>query len=399
MELKPGRSPRAACLLYSHYQSDPRPRREAEALRDAGWEVTVFSLGKPGEPPRADAEGVTVVTYPMSRYRGESMGGYLTAYLKFTLWAAGKMIRQGRKFDLVHVHTPPDFLAFASLPARWAGARTLLDVHDVTPELFMERFGNRRTFVVRSAELVERWSGGVMHGVVTVNEQLRLILAARGIPAEKITVTLNVPEEKIFWRETPLEFPDRPVLAYHGTLVPHFGPGVLLEAAARLVPRYPDMTVKILGDGDMKPELEARAARPDLAGKVYISPERVPVHRIPEELGAVTAGAVPNRAEGFPKLVLPTKLLEYVAMGIPTVVTGTEAIQHYFEPDELITVSRPDPDEFAGALARIIDNPEMAREQVRKARRFFDRHSWKIEKQAFVERVSRLAGIENGAPR
>jgi len=382
---------RALHIVYSHYPSDPRPRREAEALQEAGWEVTALSLGHPGEPTRSVVNGVNVVFMPFKRYRGNSAASYLKAYLRFVAWAAGQVTARRDEFDLVHVHTPPDIIAYATLPARWKGAHAFLDIHDLTPELYEERFGKRHRFIVRGARLLERWSAGRVDHVITVNEQVRRRLIGRGIPPEKISVTMNLPEERIFWRHEIPAPPERPVLAYHGTLVPHFGPGVLLEAAAKMVPRYPDLTVRLLGDGDMKAELEERAQEPDLAGRVEISPHRVPVHEIPEALGAVSAGAVANRAVGFPTLVLPTKLLEYLALGIPAVVTRTETIDHYFEPGEVVTIDRPDPGLLADALARILDDPKAATDQVRRARRFFERHSWRRERQDYVRLAEEYA--------
>jgi len=390
--MNPMSRPREALyLLYSHYASDPRPRRQAEALRDAGWQVTVLSLGHEGEPPSFDVDGVRTVVLQRGRYRGGAVSQYLRAYGGFSWAAWARLFRDGEHYDLVHVHAPPDFLAVSSLPVRWRGAGTLLDVHDPTPELFTERFGGGKSPVVAAVRLVERVSAGLVHHVLVVNEQVRRRLLARGIPPDKISVIMNLPDERIFWREELPRPPETPVLAYHGTLVPRYGPQVLLEAAALLLPEFPDLTVRIVGDGDLKPALLERAAKPDLAGHVWISPERVPVHRIPEVLGRVSMGVVANGTDGFSRLVFPTKLMEYLALGIPVVATRTDAIADYFKPGELPLVERPEPGAIAEAVRGLLRDPAGANESVRRARQFFTRHSWKLESAAYVALAERLA--------
>ena len=383
-----GRPREALYLLYSHYASDPRPRRQAEALRDAGWHITVLSLGNEGEPAEFEVDGVRTVVLKTGRYRGGAVSQYLRAYGGF-VWATLQRTLRNGHYDFVHVHAPPDFLALSSLPVRWRGAGTLLDVHDTTPELFTERFGESP--VVATARLVERVSAGLVHHVLVVTELARRLLMARGIPPDKISVIMNLPDERIFWREELPSPPETPVLAYHGTLVPRYGPQVLLEAAALLLPEFPELTVRIIGDGDLKPELLARAAKPDLAGHVWISPERVSVDRVPGVLGRVSVGVVANGTDGFSRQVFPTKLLEYLALGIPVVATRTEAIADYFKEGELALVDRPEPNAVAEAVRGLLRDPGRGAQSVERARQFFTRHSWKVESAKYVALAERLA--------
>ena len=45
-----------------------------------------------------------------------------------------------RKYDLVHVHNVPDFLVFSAWLPKLAGAKIILDIHDILPEFFANKF-------------------------------------------------------------------------------------------------------------------------------------------------------------------------------------------------------------------------------------------------------------------
>src|SRR5262245_37803554 len=110
MELRPKR--RVAMLAYTHYGSDPPVRREAEALVKAGHAVTVFCLDD--EAASTTIDGVTVAGILPARYRGGNPLAYVLNYGRF-FWAAATALRRRHRqqsFDLVQVHTMPDFLVF-----------------------------------------------------------------------------------------------------------------------------------------------------------------------------------------------------------------------------------------------------------------------------------------------
>lgn len=382
---------KALHIVYSVYESDPRVRRHAEALAGAGWEVSVLAIAEPPADLETTVGPVSVRNLVMPRYRGSAVSEYLRGYRRFVQWALAQAWRQSPGCDYVQIHTPPDFAIISALPMRIRSTPVVLDIHDLTPELFGDRFGGRKRWARAAIRFSERLSTATASHVLTVSETFRRRLADRGVPGDKLTVIMNLPDPAIFWRDLIPPPPDRPVLSYHGTLVPRYGPDVLLDAAALLVPEFPELTVRIVGDGDQKPQLEARAARQDLAGRVEFSAGRVPTHEIPVALGRVSAGVVANRHDGFGRLVLSTKFMEYLALGIPAVITRTEGLTDYFDPGPLYTVDHATPEAFAGRLREVLADPAAAAARTRRARRFFDEHHWAAEAERYLALVDRLA--------
>ena len=46
-----------------------------------------------------------------------------------------------RRYELVHVTSPPDVIVFAALVPKLLGAKIILDIHDIGPELYMRKLG------------------------------------------------------------------------------------------------------------------------------------------------------------------------------------------------------------------------------------------------------------------
>ena len=149
------------CLVtHTQYPVEPRSRRMAEALVDAGYAVVVLSLaGAPDQPADETIGGVRVLRLPVARHQGAGAFVYLREYARFFRLAAARLWRLHREqpFDLIQVHNPPDALIFATLPMRLRGVPVILDLRELMPELFMSRFRLARgSAVVRVLTGLER---------------------------------------------------------------------------------------------------------------------------------------------------------------------------------------------------------------------------------------------------
>ena len=134
---------KTATVAFTHYASDGRVRRMAEALAERGDDVTAITLREENEPRRYELAGVKVRTVNLKQHRGSNQVLYIAQYVIFLLIAALLLTvsHMRRRFDVVHINNMPDFMVFAALPVKVLGAKVILDIHDPMPELFESKFG------------------------------------------------------------------------------------------------------------------------------------------------------------------------------------------------------------------------------------------------------------------
>ena len=141
-------------LAHSAYTSDPRIRREAEALVGQGCEVHVIALSEKRngvrEARKGSLNGVHIHRLPVSQRRGGFLR-YVYEYSMVGFLGALKLawLHSRRALDVVHVHNMPDILIMAGLLPRLLGSKLVLDVHDPAPELYMSWGHGPRDMVVR----------------------------------------------------------------------------------------------------------------------------------------------------------------------------------------------------------------------------------------------------------
>ena len=244
---------RPVCMIvHSYYEEDPRVRREAEAL------VGVFlaPLVQTEERPVLQRDGVRIPGVArVERHQGAGLWVYLREYLSFLVragWAALRAYRR-RRYGLVQVHSLPDFLVFAALPLKVAGARVILDLHEAMPEFFRTRFPNVRSpFVQRALLLQERMSIRFADRVLSVNELMADRLLGLGVDPAKLTIVPNSPNLELFdaaaHARRAFRADGRLRVVYTGALTPTYELEVAIDAIGRgggsPRPRHPSRPVR-----------------------------------------------------------------------------------------------------------------------------------------------------------
>ena len=394
---------RVLILRQGYYPDDPRVRREIEALAARGHAVDLICLRGPGQKARETLAGARVYRLPLSRRRGGRLR-YLWDYLAFFVAAslAVGLLSARRRYPLVQVNSLPDFLVWAAWPARLAGARVLLDLHELMPELFASKYATGMDhrlprLLGRIETAAIRWSDACL----AVSQPCLERYLARGAPAERFTVILNSADPGLF--PPPLADGEAPAakpatspaplrIVSHGTLVERYGYDLLLAALARLLDEGLDLRLEILGAGEQLPALEAQALALGLGERLTLA-GFVPLDRVAERLAGADIGAVANRSDPFTDLVLPTKLMEYAALGIPALAPATPAVRAYFDAG-MARLFRPgDLDDLTAGLRELALDPALRARLADAARSgFVARYGWPRMAERYTALVERLAG-------
>ncbi|MBP9143731.1 MAG: glycosyltransferase [Thermoanaerobaculia bacterium] len=152
-----------------------------------------------------------------------------------------------------------------------------------------------------------------------------------------------------------------PLLIAGGRLTRQKGLDLLLEALPAAVARHPGLVLWIAGEGPERPALAAQAARLGLASRVRFLGERGDLAAL---FSAADAFVLPSRSEGSPYV-----LLEAMALGLPVVAAAVGGVTTMLaDGDRGLLVRAGEPRELAGALLRLLENPDDARRQAEAAR-------------------------------
>jgi len=389
---------RHCMVVHAYYPlGETRVEREALALRDRGVEVDVVCLRKPGQPREDVIDGVAVYRVPISRRKGSGILMQSLEYLKFFILALGRVtsLHLRRRYVVVQVHNLPDFLVFTALVPRLMGARVILDLHDLMPEFYTERFGRGMNSPEVRLIRVQEWiSCKFADHIITVTDLWRQALIERGQPGHKITVVMNVADERAF---NPSVVPDQTLrprngfqLIYHGNIDQRYGLDLAVQAIDRVRRELPDVHLTVHGGGEYRQVIEAMIERAKLRDHVEISREFVPTPVLAKRIKAADLGIVPYRDGVFTGAILPTKLMEYAALGLPVIAARTPTISRFFD-DSMVEFFTPgDADELANCISRLYRDRDRLADLARNISTFTRQWSWRRQRAEYVHLVDRL---------
>jgi glycosyltransferase involved in cell wall biosynthesis len=388
------KKPLRVCMLaYTFYETDGRVMRYAEALVGAGAEVEAIVLRREGQPATEVVDGVTVVRIQKRRKDEKGKLAYLLRLLRFFFHSMAEVTRRhlAQRYDLVHVHSVPDFEVFAAFVPKLTGARLVLDIHDIVPEFYASKFKvGERSIAFRALKGVERLSAAFSDHVIIANDLWLGKLVSRSVRRSKCSSFINYPDTRLFRPQLRRRTADqRFVVLYPGTLSWHQGLDLAIRAVAAVQRRAPGMELHIHGEGSARDALGALVAELGAGDCVFLK-SPLPLREIAVVMADADLGVVPKRNDPFGGDAFSTKTLEFMALGVPLVVAETRVDRFYFDASVVRFFRAGDVEDLARVLLEAYRDPSGNARRAAAALDFAARHSWDTRKQDYLDIVGRL---------
>jgi glycosyltransferase involved in cell wall biosynthesis len=390
---------RICMLAYTFYEADNRVRRYAETLASRGYNVEAIALKRDAEHPAVEIiRGVRVSRIQYRAVNEKTRLEHLLRLLQFFFRSMLVLARRHLEhpYDLIHVHSIPDFEVFAAWLPKLLGAKLILDIHDLVPEFHATKFnGSRTSLTFRMLVLVERISAAFCDHVIIANHVWQRRLESRSVDKKKLTTVMNYPDEKIFRRRGLRRSDNRVILLYPGSLNHHQGLDLAIRAFSRIASQAPQAEFHIYGLGQQLEYLKSLIVELRLEKQVQYKGDR-PLDQIASVMETADIGIVPKRKEGFGNEAFSTKILEFMTMGIPVLVPDTLIDQYYFDNCVVEFFRGGDEQSLAAKMKLLIEDIARRQELSQNASHFVKKFLWSSNEGAYLRLIESL--LDRGEP-
>lgn len=386
-----------ACIVsYSHYELDYRVRRYAEALVERGNSVDVIALRRKGQEKKFTLNGVTVYGIQKRNYNERGLIDYIVRtlffFLKGSLLLTVKSLRS--KYQIVHVHNVPDFLIFMGTIPKVLGSKLILDIHDILPEFFCQKFGETMDRpLAKFLLLIEKISIRFAHHVIVANDLWReKIISRNELSHDKCTTLLNYPNTQFFQDVKPKQSQGDLTLIYPGTLSHLHGIDILINAMFILKKDVPKINLKIYTRAN---NLDYFNSIQSLIDKVGVRQnvqfhEAVPIEELAKIYSQAHIGVVCKREGIFASEAFSTKIFDFMAAGLPIVASKTKIDEYYFNDSMIMFFEPGNHEDLAKSILKLYLNSEKQKSMIESGKAFVQKNTWEIKKLIYLKIVKNL---------
>ncbi len=298
-----------------------RIRKQIGTLLTAGYTVTVITPRDPGNEMFTAHPGLRLLEYPPPA-EAKAQLGYLIEYGYSFITASflAFMALFSGGIDVAQFCQPPDIYFPLSRVLRWFGVRVLIDQRDLSPELYVARYGRARPGLLAMLRACERRSYRGADRIICTNDYQRdRAVKASGLPDSHVVIVRNGPvlaQVDAARGEEPLKREHRYLCCWVGVMGRQDRVDLLVRSVDYLVHKLgrEDCEFALIGPGECQPGMTELAERLELQEWVHFTGSL-----LPGEVFRYLASADLGLDASLQADISPVKLYEYMAFGLPVV--------------------------------------------------------------------------------
>ena len=290
-------------------------------------------------------------------------------------WLRNRALMKKERFDLIY-ERHAFFLVSSALQARAHGIPLVVEVN----ELVGDNRVRKQPWLTPLAQLFDKIVFRQARIIVVVSPHLKRRIEALGVTSEKVLVLPNAvnaedyaqPADGALMR-TRFGGQEDIVIGFIGWFVEWHRLDLLLDVFAELARTRPLLRLVLVGEGTLRPALEAQVAALALKDRVVFA-GAIPHHEIPAAISAMDVCIVPHSNE----YRSPIKLFEYMGQGRLVIAPATEPISMVIRHAENgLLFKAEDAGSLAGMLARAVDDTKLRQQAGAQARQdVLACHTW-----------------------
>lgn len=371
-------------VVYTKLSTDARVIRQIKAAIENGINVDIFTLN---DSEKIVISGLNIVSTKFGQYKGNSRLKYILSYVQFFMFCffslSINMVR--KRYRIVQTHNMPDFLVFASLIPKLLGAKIILDIHDLVPELFAEKYHlSIHHPLIKTLFYEERFSANFADVVISTNRLHSQRFRLNKIKHEEFPEILNSADEGTFTPFTDHDFSIRPlIIIFPTTIAKRLGLDLLLDVMEILKKEGKNIMLRILGDGEYRDELKNAIAERNLGDHIYLSNGFVSFDVLGVELERAHIGIIPWPSHYSTNFQMPSKIHEYFIKGLCVVGAELKILKEYFS-DSVCFAKAGDANDFANKISSLLEDPKLMEKFAANGHSFYQQHPWTLYKNKYI---------------
>jgi glycosyltransferase involved in cell wall biosynthesis len=345
---------------------DTRVWKEASSLHQNGYEVIVLChAGKGYEQRHEVINGIRIYRHPVPK-EGSTPFGFLWEYgwslfweFVYTWWI---FLRRG--FHVIQACNPPDDIFLIALPFKLLGIKYIFDHHDVSPELYLSKYG-RKDVLYRAQVWLERLTYRFSDVVMVTNSTYRDRAVTRGgLDPKDVFIVRNGPDLRTFGPVPPqpaLKCGKPYLIGYVGTMSEQDGLDILLDVALCIKNSgRRDVHFTCIGGGPGLAELRKMAQEKGLDDMLNFT-GRIPDEQLLEILSTADVCVNPDRPCQMNDMSTMIKIMEYMALGKPIVQFNMKEGRFSAQEASLYADNHKGSADFAAKIVWLLENPDERR--------------------------------------